>query len=297
MRPHRTVPAAVLLAGLAVLTPFVAGCSSSSSGASPARSARTPGGLHDSLIAVPARTPKGRTTATYRAEGPGGTAPGAAEVQQTADRIRARLTAFGVTGATVEVHGTTVTATAPGDAAATLRQVAALADLAFRPVLAGTATPAAAQRTYRSLDCSAAGATPPPAPPDQPTAACDSKLHQKYLLGPAALTGADVKSAKAVLETANGAGWIVDLDFTPAGSAAFARVTGTLATQSPPADQFAILVDGDVLSAPLVQQAITGGKAQITGNFTADAARHLAALLTSGALPVHLTVEAITRQP
>jgi preprotein translocase subunit SecD len=223
--------------------------------------------------------------------------PGAAEVGRTADRLRARLAAFGLTGATVEVSGRTLTVTAPGDATGALRQVAVPADLVFRPVLAATVLPAETQHAYRTLDCTASGEVPAPAAPDRPTAACDRKLHQKYALGPAGVTGADIREATAVRDTAGGAGWMVDLGFTSAGSAKFARVTGALATQAPPANQFAILLDGEVLSAPAVQQAITGGEAQISGNFTAESAARLAALITSGVLPVRLTADSVTRVP
>ncbi|HEY5834886.1 SecDF P1 head subdomain-containing protein, partial [Streptomyces sp.] len=164
--------------------------------------------------------------------------------------------------------------------------------LAFRPVLDGAAT-AGLQQKYTALNCGPTGA-PLASTSDEPTAACDRKAHQKYLLGPVALDGSDVKSATAGLD-ANGGGWIVNLDFTSAGSVKFARITGTLAAQVAPANQFAILVDGDVLSAPSVQQSITGGKAQISGGFTRESARNLATLVTTGALPVELTVSDITR--
>jgi preprotein translocase subunit SecD len=89
----------------------------------------------------------------------------------------------------------------------------------------------------------------------------------------------------------------VNLDFTGAGSAKFARVTGELAPQTSPANQIALIVDGYVLSAPVVAQAITGGEVRISGSFTADSARHLAALVTSGALPVRLSLQDVTREP
>lgn len=53
---------------------------------------------------------------------------------------------------------------------------------------------------------------------------------------------------------------------------------------------FAIVIDGKVLTAPVIQQPILGGSGQISGNFTAETAADLAALLRSGALPAPLTV-------
>ncbi len=55
--------------------------------------------------------------------------------------------------------------------------------------------------------------------------------------------------------------------------------------------RFAIVLDGRVISAPVIQSAITGGSGQITGNFTVESASNLATLLNAGALPVPLRVE------
>ncbi|MBV8683409.1 MAG: protein translocase subunit SecD [Caulobacteraceae bacterium] len=53
---------------------------------------------------------------------------------------------------------------------------------------------------------------------------------------------------------------------------------------------FAIVLDGRVISAPVIQTAITGGSGEITGNFTEDSAHNLALLLKSGALPAPLKI-------
>ncbi|MBL9098447.1 MAG: protein translocase subunit SecD, partial [Alphaproteobacteria bacterium] len=53
---------------------------------------------------------------------------------------------------------------------------------------------------------------------------------------------------------------------------------------------FAVVLDGDVLTAPVIEQPIIGGSGQIKGNFTAESASDLAALLRAGALPVTLTI-------
>jgi preprotein translocase subunit SecD len=55
--------------------------------------------------------------------------------------------------------------------------------------------------------------------------------------------------------------------------------------------QFAIVLDGKVISAPVIQSVITGGSGQITGNFTVEGANDLAILLRAGALPATLKVE------
>jgi SecD/SecF fusion protein len=55
-------------------------------------------------------------------------------------------------------------------------------------------------------------------------------------------------------------------------------------------EPFAILLDGTVLSAPVIREPITGGSGQISGDFTAEEASSLAALLRAGSLPVAFTV-------
>lgn len=55
--------------------------------------------------------------------------------------------------------------------------------------------------------------------------------------------------------------------------------------------RFAIVLDGKIISAPVIQSAILGGSGQITGNFTPESANDLAVLLRAGALPAPLSVE------
>jgi preprotein translocase subunit SecD len=55
--------------------------------------------------------------------------------------------------------------------------------------------------------------------------------------------------------------------------------------------RFAIVLDGKVLSAPVIQSAITGGSGEITGNFTTEETNNLSVLLRAGALPTPLNVE------
>jgi preprotein translocase subunit SecD len=59
-------------------------------------------------------------------------------------------------------------------------------------------------------------------------------------------------------------------------------------------DEIAIVVDGNVVTAPVIQGAVPGGKVQITGNFTRDYAQELAAQLQSGRLPVNFRISAIS---
>ncbi|MDG9714199.1 protein translocase subunit SecD [Streptomyces sp. DH10] len=131
----------------------------------------------------------------------------------------------------------------------------------------------------------------------QPTLACGENAQgqwQKYILGPAEVDGTDVDKAQAVLNTQTGAGWTVTMDFTDGGAKKFADITGKLAQNQSPQNQFAIVLDGDVVSDPYVRQALTGGNAEISGNFTQQSAQELANMLSYGALPLTFKVDSMT---
>ncbi|WP_041795226.1 protein translocase subunit SecD [Pararhodospirillum photometricum] len=79
--------------------------------------------------------------------------------------------------------------------------------------------------------------------------------------------------------------WVVNFTFDSQGGRRFAETT-TAAVGRP----FAIVLDGKVISAPVIREPITGGRGQISGNFTATSANDLSVLLRAGALPVPLQV-------
>jgi preprotein translocase subunit SecD len=80
---------------------------------------------------------------------------------------------------------------------------------------------------------------------------------------------------------------------TTDGAKKFADSTTKLSALESPNDQFAIVLDGVVISAPSVNEPILGGSAVISGSFTADEARALAQVLKYGALPVGLEVDEV----
>lgn len=82
---------------------------------------------------------------------------------------------------------------------------------------------------------------------------------------------------------------VVRLDFDEEGKDLFAELTSENI-----GNPIAIVLDGQILSAPTVQSAITNGEAVITGQFTADEAKTLATRLNSGALPV--PIELVSQQ-
>jgi preprotein translocase subunit SecD len=78
---------------------------------------------------------------------------------------------------------------------------------------------------------------------------------------------------------------VVSFRFNTAGAKKFGKATSENVQKL-----FAIVLDGDVISAPRINEPITGGSGIISGNFTAKSAEDLALLLRSGALPVPLMV-------
>jgi protein-export membrane protein, secD/secF family len=129
-----------------------------------------------------------------------------------------------------------------------------------------------------------------------------------YILGPAELKGTDLTSATSALEqTSQGSNtnqWIVSLEFNKQGTADFSKISTRLLQYrndktAPQKNQFAIVLDGLTVSAPGIESAITGGKAQISGGtnangthgFTQAAANSLANQLSFGSLPLNFTVQ------
>lgn len=84
------------------------------------------------------------------------------------------------------------------------------------------------------------------------------------------------------------ADYAVNLTLDSDGTEEFATVSKKLVSSN---GQIAILLDGEVKSAPAVQSAITTGEVQITGNYTVDEANDLKTIIDSGSLPVSLNIE------
>ncbi len=96
--------------------------------------------------------------------------------------------------------------------------------------------------------------------------------------------GGDLTDARAGTNGQTGE-WVVNFTFNSVGARRFADVTRANVNH-----RFAIVLDGRVISAPVIREPITGGRGQISGNFTASSANDLAVLLRAGALPAPLTV-------
>ncbi|MFF1841469.1 protein translocase subunit SecD [Streptomyces sp. NPDC058217] len=151
------------------------------------------------------------------------------------------------------------------------------------------------QKRFAALDCSTkagrakAGAN---AKPTDTTIACSSEGDAKYVLGPAEVSGTDVDSAKATIDQQRGM-WIVQMDFTDKGSKKFQQITSKLSQQQSPMNQFAIALDGEVVSAPQVNETLSGS-AEISGSFTQQSAQDLANVLSYGALPLSFDEDTVT---
>jgi preprotein translocase subunit SecD len=112
----------------------------------------------------------------------------------------------------------------------------------------------------------------------------------KYRMGKVLMTGDVLRRAQATfLDPATAGagtagGWRIAFELNAQGTERFAQIT-----QKNQQKQLAIVLDRRVESAPTIQQAITDGKAEITGNFTEREAKDLALVLRTGALPVELS--------
>lgn len=158
---------------------------------------------------------------------------------------------------------------------------------------------------FEAYDCAAEMNNPEreDLPADEPVIACEPGDEEserpgvKYLLGPVEVQGTDIAGADfGLVNTATGVStnqWAVNLTFNNEGAAAFREVTQRLTPfpENDPRKQFAIVLDGTVVSAPQSNAVITDGRAQISGNFTEQSAAALAEQLKYGALPISFTIE------
>lgn len=104
-----------------------------------------------------------------------------------------------------------------------------------------------------------------------------------YLLGKLYVGGKNLTKAETTFDQLGKPA--VSISFNAEGAQLFDSATAMNVGK-----QIAIVLDGSVISAPVVQQRISGGNAQITGKFTVDEANRLAIMLRAGALPVNVEV-------
>ncbi|UPO78428.1 protein translocase subunit SecD [Arthrobacter sp. Helios] len=151
--------------------------------------------------------------------------------------------------------------------------------------------------TTNCLDPATLEASIEPAPADQPMVACEPETAGKYILGPVEVPGALLEDASFGLsQTGQGQSlnqWAVNLDFNGEGTEKFREVSERLVGfgAGTPQNQFAIVLDGQIISAPSMNVPITDGNAQITGSYTQESAKALSEQLKYGALPISFDIQ------
>ncbi|WP_249667262.1 protein translocase subunit SecD [Cellulomonas fengjieae] len=202
-----------------------------------------------------------------------------------------------------------VAGTDPAAPAATPEPTAAAEEPSDEPAKAAPDTPSdaayyitpAVQAQFDALDCTdAANLTGGVnGDPDKAFVTCSQDGSAKYILGPVEIEGARISSASSGLGvTSTGATtnqWVVNIAFDSKGTTQFTDVTTRLQSLAgtPPQNQFAMVLDGLVISAPSLDTGviISDGKAEISGTFTRETAASLANQLNFGSLPLTFTVE------
>lgn len=229
-------------------------------------------------------------------------------IDQAVSIIRQRVNSLGVAEAEVAAEGTgtnrQIVISVPGE---TGRRVVDLvgqtAELRFRQVLVeASAVPTAeddsliaslslapeVSAAFKSLDCSKPESTLGSGGDNASSiiVTCERNGSGRYVLAPAQVIGSDIKGATAALDQQNASGWFVSLDFTGDGTKKFGALTQSVVNLPAPQNQVAIVLDGVVVSAPRINEAILGGSAQITGSFSQLEAQDLANVLKYGSLPL-----------
>src|SRR5437879_4187081 len=122
-------------------------------------------------------------------------------------------------------------------------------------------------------------------PPDSEVLMSSTSPKTPYVIKKQVLvSGADLTDAQPGFDQRTGEP-IVSFRFNTSGSRKFAQATSENVGQP-----FAIVLDNEVISAPVIREPITGGSGQISGSFTGQAANDLAILPRAGALPAPLTI-------
>ena len=229
-------------------------------------------------------------------------------IDQAVSIIRQRVNSLGVAESEVTAQGSgtnrQIVISVPGDSGRRVVDlVGQTAELRFRQVLAessalggtgtSTATPAAGvsaevNARFAALDCTNPAnlqGTGADAPTDV-IVACSRTGASKYILAPAEVLGRQVSKASAGIDQQGASAWYVLLTFNGEGTKAFGALTSRVTTLPSPQNQVAIVLDGLVVSAPSINEAIPSGNAQITGSFSQVEANDLANVLKYGALPL-----------
>ncbi|GAA2952524.1 protein translocase subunit SecD [Glutamicibacter bergerei] len=251
------------------------------------------------------------------------------QLDQAVEIIRQRVDGSGVSEAEITTQsGRNVVVSMPGTPDAETRQlIQASANMEFRPVLI-TGSYEATPKEQRTADKDIPAPTAKPENPsdtswitkklykefeaydcpielekrettehDPKTAmiSCDPRQGVKYILGPQEIPGDQISDAYANLargvQGAVTGEWVVVIEFNKQGAATFAETTQRLIALQGSQNQFAIVLDGTVISAPTTNAVISDGRPQISGGFTEESAQALAQQLKYGALPISFDIQ------
>jgi protein-export membrane protein SecD/preprotein translocase SecF subunit len=215
------------------------------------------------------------------------------KINEAVNILRNRIDRAGVGEPQISREGSSnILIEIPGvkDSVALLKLVGQTAQLQFRPVvnILSPSDPGYATATVaESADAK-----------DQQLTLAGASLTDKvkYVVGPVAVDGSGVSGATAIINPNNGQ-WSVSLDFKSDAAKQWTAFTGKLACNQAgsPTRDIAIVLDNVVQSAPAVatdvacNTGITSGTTSITGVGDQTAAKNLALVLATGALPVKLT--------
>ncbi|OBG25241.1 protein translocase subunit SecD [Mycobacterium sp. 852002-51057_SCH5723018] len=251
---------------------------------------------------------QGGTRVTLTARTPDGSRPSREALAQAQQIISARVNGLGVSGSEVVVDGDNLVITVPGTDGSEARNLGQTARLYIRPVLNSMpAQPAppkdladriAEEKGWRqstrqgiqflglqfqATQCNKDDILAGNDDPALPLITCSTDHKVAYLLAPSIISGDQIENASSTMNQ-RGIGYVVDVQFRQAAANTWADFTAAhVGTQT------AFTLDSQVVSAPMIQEAIPGGRTQITGGdppFTASTARQLANVLKYGSLPL-----------
>ena len=195
-------------------------------------------------------------------------------IEASIETVRRRIDAFGTTEPTIQRQGLD----------RILVQVPGISDVARLKEMVGKTGKLSFKLVDPSTTCRQAKESGRP-PPGTEIVESDDQYESCYLLQARAIvTGESLVDAQPSFDQQTNEP-VVTFRFDTAGARRFGRVT-----QANVGRPFAIVLDGKVISAPVIREPILGGTGQISGNFTVTAANDLSVLLRSGALPANLTI-------
>lgn len=189
-------------------------------------------------------------------------------IQQSLEIVRRRVDEVGTREPTIQRQGedrVLIQVPGIGSAAELKALIGTTAKLTFHPVVSQT------------LD---AGANPGPRNLLLP--AMNQKDVYYVVEETPVVTGEELTNAQPAFDQNNRAA--VEFQFDATGARKFGEYTANNIGKP-----FAIVLDNEVISAPVIQSAIPGGRGIITGNFTVEESTQLAVLLRAGALPAEMT--------